>query len=457
MQRINYPDVIYKTSKERFNAVVDEIEEMYRKGRPVLVGTVSIERSEHISQLLKTRKIIHEVLNAKNHSREADIIAMTGHKSVVTIATNMAGRGTDIVLGDNVLELGGLHVIGTERHESRRIDNQLRGRSGRQGDKGSSRFYLSFEDDLMRIFGSDRIAGLMERLKMKEGEDIQSPLVNRAIETAQKRVEAHNFDIRKWLLKYDNVINKQREVIYAYRQMLLEEDALLSHFKEQAKEIVDNLIFDQLRIAEEKEDIFDGKELSSLLSSLFRLSISAEKLVECYKEDTLHTYIWDEAQKNFQEKIDGIDDNEIRDYIRSHFLTSLDKYWKDHLYIMDELRESVSLRAYGQIDPLHEYQKEGHRLFKSLIEQIKIEAVSSLFSVPMMQFDDEFFNMLKDAHEQKSKEENTEIESTEKDSSVVKSTYDFVLSTSNNKQSKIGRNDSCSCGSGKKYKKCCGR
>lgn len=470
MQRENNPDVIYKTSRERFNAVVDEIEQMHRQGRPVLVGTVSIERSEHIAQLLQHKKIIHEVLNAKNHAREAEIITMAGQGGAVTIATNMAGRGTDIVLGEGVSDKGGLHVIGTERHESRRIDNQLRGRAGRQGDPGSSRFFLSFEDDLMRIFGSDRIARLMERLNMEEGEDIQSPLVTRAIETAQKRVEAHNFDIRKWLLKYDNVMNKQREVIYAYRQVTLEQNDLLEHVFELAEEMTYALVCEQIQISDEQDDEFDGKVLAKELIDAFRLSIASEDLVKVYEQNKIESYVWDTLRQDFERKISSVDQEDLLRYMRYRLLESLDKYWKDHLYMMDELRESVGLRAYGQIDPLHEYQKEGHRLFTAMVDQMKAEAILDIMSMPIIHVTDTSLEELKqEAMDLVYPDFQMPVQLSEpamehQDGGTSLSYDDYQMpqidqdtkNTYVRKNEKVGRNAPCPCGSGKKYKKCCG-
>ncbi|OED36977.1 hypothetical protein AB834_02425 [PVC group bacterium (ex Bugula neritina AB1)] len=462
MQRKNFSDIIYKTSRERYNAVVTEVNKMHLEGRPILVGTASIESSERVSKLLNKKKIIHEVLNAKNHAREAEIIAMAGQQGSVTIATNMAGRGTDIVLGDGVMDKGGLHVIGTERHDSRRIDNQLRGRAGRQGDPGSSRFFLSFEDDLMRIFGSDRIATLMERLHMKEGEDIQSPLVTRAIETAQRRVEAHNFDIRKWLLKYDNVMNKQREVIYTYRQMILEMSDLQNHLYELIEEIFIGFVQNHFALNQEDPDIeeFDAEKMQKDLLGDFRLNISLDTLNQSYKNKNLDQMLYQECVKNFEKKVAPLSSEELLDHISFRFLNAIDQSWKDHLYTMDELRESVGLRAYGQIDPLHEYQKEGHRLFSFMFHSIKSQAVLETINMPIMTFDEHVESFEKDSLEfNHSPEEDNTNESASfalQKEELLNSLTKIQRSQQVRQKDKVGRNEPCPCGSSKKYKKCCG-
>ena len=470
MQRKNYTDVIYKTSQERFEAVVKEIEQRHRNGQPVLVGTVSIERSEKVAQLLSAKNIIHEVLNAKNHEREADIISLAGQSGSVTIATNMAGRGTDIVLGEGVSEKGGLHVIGTERHESRRVDNQLRGRSGRQGDPGSSRFYLSLEDDLMRIFGSDRIARVMERLKMDDGEAIENPLVTRAIETAQKRVEGHNFDMRKWLIKYDNVMNKQREVVYDFRQMILEEENLVEHINDLAEEMIADDVYNYHHsLVELNEESWE--DFCKQLTEEFRLVIAPEDIENLKNEDKVE-YVFNRFKKELGRKTEALDVDDVLRYMRFRLLETLDNYWKEHLYVMDELRESVGLRAYGQVDPLYEYQKEGHKIFVQMIARMKREALSEVMSMPMIHVTDDIMEELKMNISSMSHPEAKDAVLTEAPvSSDSTSALDkaalssYVMPEINqqasrpvvNHQDKIGRNDPCSCGSGKKYKKCCGR
>ncbi len=408
MIRIDYDDVVFLTEQEKFEAIVDEIEELWKKGRPLLVGTTSIEKNERLSRMLKARGIPHQVLNAKNHEREAYIIAQAGRLGAVTVATNMAGRGVDIILGGNpemlarqevgwdappeeyekalkkyeeicrkererVIELGGLHVIGTERHEARRIDNQLRGRSGRQGDPGSSRFYVSLEDDLMRIFGSDRIAPLMKRLGMKRGEPIQHKWVTRAIENAQRRVEAYNFEIRKHLLEYDDVMNKQRETIYALRRKILARDSLRDIIYHQM--IVDTLnsLVDKYFPSKGEPDP-EGFEKE--FTSIFGFSPSSDSYsdIESMKEFLIHS-----SQLKYEEKISGLID-EIASKIEQFILLStLDTMWRRHLYAMDQLRDSVSMRGYGHLDPLVEYKKEGFFLFVDMMDRLNKSALSKLF------------------------------------------------------------------------------
>jgi preprotein translocase subunit SecA len=460
LERKNYPDVIYKTEKEKFNAVCNEVAELNKDGRPVLVGTVSIEKSEKLSEILKRKKVVHEVLNAKHHAREADIITLAGQKGSVTIATNMAGRGTDIVLGEGIKEKGGLHIIGTERHESRRVDNQLRGRAGRQGDPGSSRFYLSLEDDLMRIFGSDKIAKVMERLGIEEGQDIQHPLITKAIETAQKRVEGHNFEIRKWVLKYDDVMNKQREVIYGYRNLLLEETDIKDYVFEAVHEVLDNIIerFYSLEVSEEG---FEFEKLSKELLDTFRIIVKPEQLVNKDPED-LYADIMKTLEIEYEKKENSVEDKEMfSHYVRWRLFEVVDARWKEHLYGMDELRESVGLRAYGQIDPLIEYQKEGHRTFVEMMQSIKAESVNEIFSMPVIHVPkagqrESHFNIEEALHPDFEDNYIKQPSQSQVPEPEVHQQPDRV-NTYIRSDEKVGRNDSCPCGSGKKYKKCCGR
>ena len=365
MQRKDYPDLIYRTRKEKYDAIIEAIRELYEKGQPVLVGTISIETSEMLSQRLKKLNIPHSVLNAKQHAREAEIVAQAGQKGHVTIATNMAGRGTDIVLGEGVLELGGLHILGTERHESRRIDNQLRGRSGRQGDPGSSRFYLSLEDDLMRLFGSDRISGLMEKLGLKDGEAIENTMVTRAVESAQKRVEAHHFEIRKTLLDYDNVMNQQREVIYTLRRDLMVEEDLEPVLSEFRNDILDDA-YTPLEQADTDTAIELRKALQARLADVFNLGrvLAADAPVpdragceECIHQ--IFQQLREEAGPLYQ------------DILRYFLLEELDRTWKEHLRNMDALRDGIGLRGYGQKDPKLEYKREGFEMFQSMLFQIR--------------------------------------------------------------------------------------
>ena len=460
MQRKDYPDLIYRTRKEKYDAIIEAIRELYEKGQPVLVGTISIETSEMLSQRLKKLNIPHSVLNAKQHAREAEIVAQAGQKGHVTIATNMAGRGTDIVLGEGVLELGGLHILGTERHESRRIDNQLRGRSGRQGDPGSSRFYLSLEDDLMRLFGSDRISGLMEKLGLKDGEAIENTMVTRAVESAQKRVEAHHFEIRKTLLDYDNVMNQQREVIYTLRRdMMVEEDLepVLSEFR---NDILDDA-YTPLEQADTDTAIELRKALQARLADVFNLGrvLAADAPVpdragceECIHQ--IFQQLREEAGPLYQ------------DILRYFLLEELDRTWKEHLRNMDALRDGIGLRGYGQKDPKLEYKREGFEMFQSMLFQIREGVFRALTRVHVQPAEPA---PAEDAVE----EGNAPAEAPQQEAPKAKPTLslrhkendDLAYSGSQTTDAgnqpakakpRVGRNDPCPCGSGKKYKRCCG-
>ena len=444
MARVNFPDVIYKTEREKFKAAVEEIKELYQKGQPVLVGTISIERSEMLSKMLKRAGVPHSVLNAKHHQKEAEIIANAGQPKTVTISTNMAGRGTDIVLGEGVREMDGLHILGTERHESRRVDNQLRGRSGRQGDPGTSRFYLSLEDDLLRIFGSDRISSIMERMGMEEGEPIEHNLISRGIENAQKKVEARNFDMRKHLLDYDDVMNKHREIIYALRKSVLEGKTF--------QEIIDDMIDEKIEAMVEQwidpkaypED-WNLKELNDSISWLFGFpsnvgreemgeeafdKLKIEDLPELIKKRVLSEY-------REREKLFGKEDLERLE--RYLILQIIDDKWVAHLQAMDHMKEGIGLRGYGQLDPLKEYQKEGFALFGDLMDQIREETLRTLFRIQIVREEPDMMP--------KKKKRELNLSHGDGDSGGV---------TVRRKEQKIGRNAPCPCGSGKKYKKCCG-
>jgi len=473
MIRVDHPDLIYKTEKAKFNAVVDEIEACYRKGQPVLVGTISIEKSERLSQMLKKRGIPHSVLNAKYHEKEAEIIAQAGRLGAVTIATNMAGRGTDIILGGNpeglaramlrekkqdwseeefqealkkaeeicskererVIALGGLHIIGTERHEARRIDNQLRGRSGRQGDPGSSRFYLSLEDDLMRIFASDRISGLMSRLGMEETVPIENRLVTKAIENAQRKVEAHNFEIRKHLLEYDDVLNKQRTEIYRFRRDILESNSLKEYIFEMIEDTL-NELFALYCPSESHPEEWDMKGLRDALYSIFSFN---EEITpgETLKEDLLNRIL-----KLYEKKEEEVGSEFMRYLEKVFLLNVVDSQWKDHLLAMDHLKEGIGLRGYGQRDPLVEYKKEAFQMFGELQERINRETLTRLFKIQIKKEEERVQSPLRQvpvfASERLSYNKN---DGGPREPVHVK---------------KIGRNDPCPCGSGKKYKKCCG-
>jgi len=481
--RTNHPDVIYKSEEEKFRAASREIEELNRSGRPVLVGTISIEKSERLSHLLKKRGIPHNVLNAKHHEREAEIIAQAGRVGAVTISTNMAGRGTDILLGGNpkflakamvdekgdaeaiqkayekaltivqkekekVIQLGGLHVLGTERHEARRIDNQLRGRAGRQGDPGSSRFYLSLEDDLLRIFGSERISNIMDRLGIEEDQPIEHGLVTKAIENAQRRVEGHNFEIRKHLLEYDNVMNQQREVIYSQRREVLAgedlKDSVMEMIEEQAEGMVD-LYADEKTHPEDWD--LKGLQDAVYQQFSFRWTVPSER-EDGLNRERLKELLLEKVRDVYQEKEEEFGAATLRYLEKLIMLQSVDHHWKDHLLAIDQLKEGIGLRGYGQKDPRIEYQREAYQMFLEMLDRIKRDTIEKLFAIQI-------------AKEQEVREMQVERKQT------------FVLSRGEMAQSgggeteegkgvtvrregkKVGRNDPCPCGSGKKYKRCC--
>ncbi len=442
MIRTDNSDVIYKTRKEKYDAALEEIIELHKIGQPVLVGTISIDVSESFSEKLKKRGIKHTVLNAKNHEREAEIIAMAGQRSSVTISTNMAGRGTDITLGEGVTKLGGLHILGTERHESRRIDNQLRGRSGRQGDPGSSRFYLALEDDLLRIFGGERITGIMEKLGMEEGEPIEARLISKAIESAQAKVEGHNFDIRKQLLEYDDVMNQQREVIYRQRREALDGKNLKSVIEEMIGDKAEEIAYaysDERALPEE----WDWKGLNKAVFKQFNLrlnEIDADTMDGLTREGVAQL-IADACLGEYEQRETSVGAEDFRHLERIVMLQTVDNLWKDHLLTMDHLKEGIGLRGYAQQDPLIIYKKEGFELFQDMISRIKEETVGILFRIQISEpkkIDD-----LRQPREQKMIFSGGEEPSRK---SPVKRT-----------QNKVGRNAPCPCGSGKKFKKCCGR
>jgi preprotein translocase subunit SecA len=439
MIRIDNPDSIYKTKREKQEAVLDEIEDLNHRGQPVLVGTISIDVSEQISKKLKKRGIPHSVLNAKNHEKEAEIISMAGQKGSVTISTNMAGRGTDIVLGEGVTDRGGLHILGTERHESRRIDNQLRGRSGRQGDPGSSRFYLSLEDDLLRIFGGDRIHGIMDKLGMEEGEPIEHNLISRAIENAQRKVEGHNFDIRKHLLEYDDVMNQQREVIYRQRREILDGKDLNEAIEEMIQEKVDEVVglfADEQKAPEE----WDVKGMRKAVFKQFNIKMNLDSSSDngLNIEDLSRT-IEDAALRNYHDKEAVIGVEDFRNLERIVMLQTVDNLWKDHLLSMDHLKEGIGLRGYAQQNPLLVYKKEGFEMFQDLIERVKEETLGILFRIQVAQPE-----TLDDLRQPEQDMVFSHGEEPSKRKPVQRS------------EKKVGRNAPCPCGSGKKYKKCCG-
>ncbi len=482
MIRIDHPDMIYKTKKEKYNAVLEEIIGCHRRGQPVLVGTISIDDSEKLGRMLAKRGIRHEVLNAKFHEKEAEIVSQAGRLGAVTIATNMAGRGTDIVLGGNaamlakkkikeemsaeeqaaimadleaqcerereqVLAAGGLHILGTERHESRRIDNQLRGRSGRQGDPGSSRFYLALDDDLMRIFGSERIATVMDKLGIEEGEPIEHPMISKAIENAQRRVEGHNFDIRKQLLEYDDVMNKQRETIYALRREILGQDNLkemvLEYIDEVAEDLLDQVVPEKLPPAE-----WDFPALEAAYLKTFGIHVDFARepqLEEVNNKEAFLDFFLPRLHEWYERRETELGAETLRQLEKIVLLHTLDTLWKDHLYGIDQLKEGIGLRGYGQQDPLREYQREGYEMFVEMLARIKEDTVTQL------------------CHIRVTREEGVEEfdRRSRRQSEVVLSrggTDDSGKKKPVKKDAaKVGRNDPCPCGSGKKYKKCCGR
>ncbi|MBD0306496.1 MAG: preprotein translocase subunit SecA, partial [Nitrospiraceae bacterium] len=482
MIRKNYADVIYRTEKEKFNAIVEEIKECYERGQPVLVGTISIEKSERLSGYLKRHGIKHNVLNAKYHEKEAEVIAQAGQKGAVTIATNMAGRGTDILLGGNpdflfkrvlyqdeelsedrkkviyegiksqcetdkkeVIALGGLHILGTERHESRRIDNQLRGRAGRQGDPGSSRFYLSLEDDLLRIFASERISNLMLKLGMEEGVPIEHRMVTRAIENAQKKVEAHNFDIRKQLLEYDDVMNKQREVIYQHRRAILTGEDLSGEVAEMMTEVVDSLL-DVYCPENQYPEEWDFGGLAEAYQAQFGVDLNQQEngspshLKELGRE-ALREELLERARHAYRRKEEELGSDLLRYLEKMVLLQVIDHHWKDHLLAMDQLRDGIGLRGYGQKDPLIEYKREGFDMFAAMMGRIKGDTLDRLF------------------HVQAVREAPPPVAQPAAPSRMVlnRGEEPAAQQTVHRDHDKVGRNDPCPCGSGKKYKKCHGR
>jgi preprotein translocase subunit SecA len=502
MRRVNQEDLIYRTEREKNDAVVGEIEECVKTGRPALVGTITIEKSEHLSTLLKRKGIRHQVLNAKYHEREAEIISQAGRFAAVTIATNMAGRGTDILLGgnpealarqrfnaqgpegrsyeeilsefravtnkehDQVVAAGGLHIIGTERHESRRIDNQLRGRSGRQGDPGSSRFFLSLEDDLMRIFGSDRISGLMGKIGMEEGEPIEHRFVTRAIENAQKRVEAHNFEIRKQLLEYDDVMNEQRGVIYAWRRQVLAGEM----GREDLLEIIDGLLDGLLAPYAAGGNFLDAEEAAALTVGLrkqFSLDPGVAAEIPTLHRDQLRAALGERVRAEYARR-EGEFGAEAMARLRQYLMLQIiDTLWKEHLYAMDSLKEGIGLRGYGQKNPLTEYKQEAFDLFEALFQRVREEAVEYLFAARPVR-EEEMPVHRRQAVRQERHDPVSLTVAPPADAGGARAPVaarqppresrggEGVAHTVRRAAPKIGRNDPCHCGSGKKYKKCCG-
>ena len=475
MVRKDLSDLIYRTAGEKYLAIVEDIKECVKRGQPVLVGTISIENSELLSSVLKKEKIKHKVLNAKFHAQEAEIVAQAGMPAAVTIATNMAGRGTDIVLGGNlqaelegvtdeakrqklteawqerhaaVLEAGGLHIIGTERHESRRIDNQLRGRSGRQGDAGSSRFYLSLDDPLMRIFASEKMGAMMQRLGMEEGEAIEHPWVTRAIENAQRKVETRNFDIRKQLLEYDDVANDQRKVIYEQRNELLEDGDMGETIAAIRNDVVNDIISEYIP-PESLEEMWDVPGLEERLRADFQVELPLQQwLDEDDKlfEEKLREKIHAEIDAAYQAKVDMVGEDVMRQFEKAVMLQSLDNHWKEHLAAMDYLRQGIHLRGYAQKNPKQEYKRESFELFAAMLDNLKAEVISLLSKVKVQAQEDV------DAVERQRAEQAAKATKTNEDNQPA-----GTVRVGNRTEPKVGRNEPCPCGSGKKYKQCCGK
>lgn len=448
MVRKDYPDVIYKNEKAKYRNIVLEIKELNKKGQPILVGTISIDVSEKIAQMLIKEGVPHDILNAKQHDREAEIVADAGQKGKVTIATNMAGRGTDIKLGEGVIELGGLHILGTSRHESRRIDNQLRGRSGRQGDPGSSRFFLSLEDDLLRIFGSGRISGIMDKLGMEEDEPIEHSMISKAIENAQRKVEGHNFDIRKHLLEYDDVMNKQREVIYSQRREVLQGEDVNPIIEDMISDLVQELV-GEFAVEKTPSEDWEWEAFNERAGELFNLQLTWNKTERTDLDyDSLLEKLTTEIKGKYQRQEEQNDSEQMRQLERMILLQMVDTLWKEHLLNMDHLKEGIGLRGYGQKNPLDEYKKEGFNLFMSMIENVKQQTVGTLLRVQIVQNDE-----LQRMEEERRQERDKELEMARRSSHDSEAERKPVKRG----EEKVGRNAPCPCGSGKKYKKCCGK
>jgi len=439
-------DLIYKTEEEKFNAVIDTIKKLSKTGQPVLIGTASIEKSETLHEVLKHEKIAHTVLNAKNHEQEGEIIKSAGAKGAVTIATNMAGRGVDIKVNDEVRELGGLYIIGTERHENRRIDNQLRGRSGRQGDAGTTQFYLSLEDNLLRIFGSDKIKSIMERLGVEDGEYIESKMVTRAVEKAQKKVENMHYEGRKQIVEYDDVANEQRKIIYKFRNQLLSEDYNISAKIDMVREEYISNILQLCDIYEggARED-FNLQALSEHLQEKINFSLEIEPLKELEYEE-LFDNVTNTIKKSYDEKMSVLEESIKHDLEKEFYLKELDSAWRDHLYEMDNMKTGIRLRAYNQKDPLVEYKKESFNLFTELVGEIKFNTIRTLHIIQ--------FKMESAKEEATAIAEQREVEQRQQEA-LMKLNHTDTGNIKSDK--KIARNDPCPCGSGKKYKQCCGK
>jgi preprotein translocase subunit SecA len=445
MIRDDRPDLIYKTEDAKFNAVADEIQETASQGRPVLVGTVSVEKSERLARLLEKRGVRHEVLNAKQHEREALIVANAGQPGAVTIATNMAGRGTDIVLGPGVAPGGGLHIVGTERHESRRIDNQLRGRAGRQGDPGSSRFFLALDDDLMRIFGGDRIKGMMNMLRVADDEPIESRMVSRQIEGAQTKVEGHNFDARRYLVEYDDVMNKQREIIYGERRKVLEGVDLRELVLSWVRKVVEDAVNE--RCESRHPDNWDIEGLVGQLSLVFPLPPFGELAADEFGEtkEAVVERLMEYAQKAYEAKEAEMTAPMMRKVEQFVVLKTIDSKWISYLTMMEHFKEGIGLRAFGQKDPLVEYKNEAFQAFQELLNDIQFDIASTVFRVQLVN------------EPPAPPPPPPSVMGRTRSMQPVAGAGNGGTNPAQTPAGKIGRNDPCYCGSGKKYKKCHGR
>jgi len=456
LRRINYPDVIYGTTDEKYEAIIDEIAEVHEKGRPILVGTTSIAKSEILSERLSKIGVKHEVLNAKHHEREAQIVAKAGQGGHITIATNMAGRGTDIVLGESVAKRGGLHIIGTERHEARRIDNQLRGRAGRQGDPGSSRFFLSLEDDLMRIFAPERVAGIMRRIGLREGMPIESRLVSRALESAQKKVEEHNFSIRKHLLEYDAVMNDQRKLIYSKRQEILEKE----NVKGNVLEILENNVtfkIDNTFLKDQEIGEGDFKGFAAWLRQKIGGHVT-DAHVKCDTIEEIKEKSWNLVKEHYDKREAALTPPAMRELERFLLLEIIDKKWKDHLRAMDHLRDYVGLRGYASKDPKVEYRREGFQMFEEMYYSFEDEVCDLILKVNFTRdMSDELADTWQIASLTHDDAADLGSQRAQNEEAMQNVGEHQVVEPIRRGEEKIGRNAPCPCGSGKKYKKCCGK
>ncbi|TCS95654.1 preprotein translocase subunit SecA [Hazenella coriacea] len=441
MQRVDLSDVLYQNEEAKFRAAVEEIVERHQKGQPCLVGTVSIENSEKLSRMLKKHGVPHQVLNAKNHEKEADIISQAGQYGAVTIATNMAGRGTDIVLGEGVAEIGGLHVIGTERHESRRIDNQLRGRSGRQGDPGSSQFYLSFTDELMRRFGSENMQNMMERLGLPEDQPIEGKMFTKAVANAQKKVEGNNFDARRWVLQYDDVMNQQREIIYKQRREVLTSTDLKDVVLDMAKNTITQIV-EAHTPKDELEEEWDLEAIEDYVeANLLPEDYLDEDDFEGLEPEEMIQLIYNEVEKHYEERAEEIGNERLQEFSKVVVLRTVDRKWMDHIDAMEQLRQGIHLRAYGQDNPLRAYQFEGFAMFEEMVQEIQEEVTKYVMKSVVTE-------------EEELEREEVAINATA-NSGDTSSEQEKPKKQPIRRTDKIGRNDACPCGSGKKYKNCC--